>query len=437
MKIKKILAVALATIIAMTTLVLPATASAVQSALIDTTKTGTLNVFKYEMDDTAKATFSGTGEKTDEAQLPDGVSPLEGVTFKATRVVDLMDSDSNLNTTYYTTAGVSLPTVTEAKAMTALATYTKTTDSDGYAAFTNLPLGIYLVQETSSPNQVTGKVDDFLVSIPMTKSSGDAWNYNVYVYPKNETKYSDITIKKVDATTKATLEGAVFTLEKSSDNKTWKTVETGLTTDENGTVSPTDSLGYNTYFRLTETKAPTSYILDDYKTTFYINSDGYTCDAKTQTVIDSSNPYLITVTNSKPTVEKSINTKDDNGNGVYVTSATKKISNTVQYKITIKTPALTGVSNLSTLKTLKVTDTLPDGLLFKDGTAPTFGSVTCTYKISEDMKTLTVNYDTSTLKPNTTYAIYCYTVFDKDTINNTTDKSKYYGTALNNTCDLT
>ena len=197
--------------------------SAVTQYNIDPTAKGTLNVHKYEMPDTSAATNRGNGEET--TDIPASATALPGVTFTITRVADFVDATGNVNDTYYTPAGIVLPTATEAAAMTAIATYEEVTGADGVAKFENLPLGIYLVQETDAPSQVTGPVADYVVSIPMTKSTGDAWNYNVHTYPKNETVYSDITIKKVDLTTSAVLEGAEFTLYTSTDKATWTVVE--------------------------------------------------------------------------------------------------------------------------------------------------------------------------------------------------------------------
>ena len=43
------------------------------------------------------------------------------------------------------------------------------TDENGKATFTELPVGMYLVIETKTPQAVTMPVEPFLVSIPMTR----------------------------------------------------------------------------------------------------------------------------------------------------------------------------------------------------------------------------------------------------------------------------
>ena len=71
------------------------------------------------------------------------------------------------------------------------------TDENGKTIQRNLPVGLYLCVETAVPEMVTSTTNPFFVSLPMTTVSGDensaspegghAWNYDVVVYPKNET----------------------------------------------------------------------------------------------------------------------------------------------------------------------------------------------------------------------------------------------------------
>ena len=56
--------------------------------------------------------------------------------------------------------------------------------------------GLYYVSETNAPANVTGKTDDFLVSLPMTNAEGDDWIYDVHVFPKNKTTYGGVTLVK-------------------------------------------------------------------------------------------------------------------------------------------------------------------------------------------------------------------------------------------------
>lgn len=76
------------------------------------------------------------------------------------------------------------------------------TDADGKTAAENLAVGLYLLVETAVPETVTSTTDPFFVSLPMTTvdggtdgnganssspEGGHEWNYNVVLYPKNET----------------------------------------------------------------------------------------------------------------------------------------------------------------------------------------------------------------------------------------------------------
>lgn len=68
------------------------------------------------------------------------------------------------------------------------------TDSYGKTSATNLDLGLYLIVETKVPEMVVSTVDPFLVTLPMTTvngtnatNGGEAWNYDVVLFPKNLT----------------------------------------------------------------------------------------------------------------------------------------------------------------------------------------------------------------------------------------------------------
>ena len=61
------------------------------------------------------------------------------------------------------------------------------TDATGHASADQMEQGLYLVVETRVPENVTSTCNPFLVSLPMTTIDGVAWNYDVTVYPKNQT----------------------------------------------------------------------------------------------------------------------------------------------------------------------------------------------------------------------------------------------------------
>ena len=61
------------------------------------------------------------------------------------------------------------------------------TDATGHTSASDMEQGLYLVVETCVPENVTSTCSPFFVSLPMTTIDGTAWNYDVTVYPKNQT----------------------------------------------------------------------------------------------------------------------------------------------------------------------------------------------------------------------------------------------------------
>ena len=61
------------------------------------------------------------------------------------------------------------------------------TDATGHTSASSMEQGLYLVVETRVPENVTSTCNPFFVSLPMTTIDGAAWNYDVTVYPKNQT----------------------------------------------------------------------------------------------------------------------------------------------------------------------------------------------------------------------------------------------------------
>ena len=61
------------------------------------------------------------------------------------------------------------------------------TDATGHTSASDMEQGLYLIVETHVPENVTSTCNPFFVSLPMTTIDGAAWNYDVTVYPKNQT----------------------------------------------------------------------------------------------------------------------------------------------------------------------------------------------------------------------------------------------------------
>ena len=331
---------------------------------IDETKKGSITIHKYEYNGEGGKT--GTGE--DNQIPPEGATALAGVTFKITKIAEL--------DAYYGKDSGKLPSVEEAQRIAATKTDSveKDTDADGVATFDNLSLGLYLVQETDAPAQITGKVGDFLVSVPMTNATGDDWLYNVHVYPKNSSTYGEVTLQKkgqIGSTSPENLEGVQFKLEvKNADSTTWtkvtknnKDVPIGLngilTTGADGKINVKDLAPGD--YRFVEVQVPkdTGYIADlktEYK--FTVAATKGTKEDGTEYQAGSiliNNKYVdtaqhpIEVINYKPAVEKEVQDKAGDWKNA---SVDYSVGDTIPYRVTVDIPA-----NIADLKTFTLTDT--------------------------------------------------------------------------------
>lgn len=164
-----------------TTLAQGGQAQGPSKANIDFSKKGSLTLHKKKG---AESNTPATGEEME--NVPG--EPLAGVTFKITKLdYDLENGDWS---TFPKTAA-------DAAGHETGQTFEATTGADGKAVFTDLPLGIYLVEETNAPGGiVTGA--PFIVSIPMVNEASDAWNYDVIAYPKNTETKTEKTVKDAD-----------------------------------------------------------------------------------------------------------------------------------------------------------------------------------------------------------------------------------------------
>ena len=77
------------------------------------------------------------------------------------------------------------------------------TDTTGHTSASNMVQGLYLVVETRVPENVTSTCNPFFVALPMTTLDGAAWNYDVTVYPKNQTGNPDLekTVREAKSST--------------------------------------------------------------------------------------------------------------------------------------------------------------------------------------------------------------------------------------------
>lgn len=347
----------------------------------DSSKKGSITIHKYEYNGEAKVT--GTGE--DNQTPPEGAEPLANVKFKITKIAEL--------SAYYGTDAEAFPTVEAAKGMAAIATFEKATGSDGVATFNELPLGLYLVQETEAPAQITGKVEDFLVSVPMTNATGDDWLYNVHVYPKNSSTYGEVTLQKkgkIGSADATNLKGAQFKLEVQKNPTTWEQVlknnkgaDIGvagiLTTDDYGKITVKDLAPGD--YRFVEVKVPenTGYIAD-LKTAYEFTvaekdspDEGATYKAGSILIdgvkVDTAQ-HPIEVINYKPAVEKEVQYKTTKA--WENASADYSVGDTIPYRVTVDVPA-----NIADLKTFTLTDT-PEHQTYVDNSLKIYSNAECT-----------------------------------------------------------
>jgi len=148
-------------------------------------QTGSLTIHKINGNETSNS--------NDGTEQPVTGKPLQGVTFSVTPVVSKSGETIDLRTA----AGWKLithatATNVQSGAYTLGTAVDKTTGADGTAAFSKLPLGLYLVKETSQgSNNIVTSTTPFLVTIPLNQKDANGkatnkWLYDVHAYPKNQ-----------------------------------------------------------------------------------------------------------------------------------------------------------------------------------------------------------------------------------------------------------
>lgn len=344
----------------------------------------------YQVHDKAwlSAYYSGTADDTKEAEYKDA--------FKATTYYTGSNGTYTLNDTYPTYG----PKKTDAdgKAQFGKATVKGADGNDTTEA--GIPLGLYLVIETKTPDQVTTPCEPFLVSVPMTVKENDKdskyvpteWLYDVHVYPKNKTDYGEITlIKKGQVGNDAaneTLSGVTFKLykfvgTKSEDGKIvafttenytdvedatgsqWKQIKktstaagdnTGTEIGKNGlltTGSKDGDLGQITvsglsagYYCFVEQDVGDNKAFITDQTPHYFEVKGKTSQeitvANDGTVTEKATEdanLKLTVTDPRPDVEKKVKDRAPAENGdEYVEASDYSVGDNVPYKVTVKVP---------------------------------------------------------------------------------------------------
>lgn len=385
-KVKRFLTGLLSAALALSLCAMPAMADTPAPELPTTTKTtdsvidpdqkGSITIYKYLHAEEINGQ-AGTGEKQN---IPDGTEPAEDVGFTiyrvkaATTLQEYYDGKTSEETAqvsdYIDENGEVKPQFHNQIEGVADIGVEKKTNADGMVQFTDLPVGLYLVMETSKPATVTEPVEPFLVSIPMTRVTTDTnaqkqWLYDVVVYPKNSTHKGSITLKKVgvEGETVTPLAGVIFNLERQKDDGTGAWVRypdettTFETTGADGKVT-IDGLKPGTYrfqeigYNSTVADENRKYVINagDYYV-FTIAADGKVSRAEDA---DHSSDYTaenttVTVKNYAPDIEKTVK---DRTSDEYRKAADYNVGDEIPYKITVTVP-----QNITRLKKFEVTDT--------------------------------------------------------------------------------
>src|SRR5699024_9795252 len=109
----------------------------------------------------------------------------------------------------------------------------------------------------------------FKVDIPMTSKDGSDFNYDVHIYPKNETIRGAVELLKMDGEDDGNpLEGVTFELYDSNGEK----IGDSYTTDSQGIIQ-VDGLAYGDYY-FKEVATQDGYVLGDQRVEFSIEESG-------------------------------------------------------------------------------------------------------------------------------------------------------------------
>lgn len=163
-------------------------AGRVTTASIDPDATTAIEVHKLDQPEQLGEPASGVEQDVS------GLTPVAGATFTATRVPGLdLTTDAGRAEASTLTAADAIARIGDAAP-----DVTRTTDASGLASLAPLGVGLYLVDETVTPDGYASS-DPFLVALPLTTPAGDGWLETVHVYPKNAGASADLAVDDTDA----------------------------------------------------------------------------------------------------------------------------------------------------------------------------------------------------------------------------------------------
>lgn len=374
----------------------PTTTPTTTESVINPNQTGSITIYKY-LQTTEVRGEVGTGEEQN-VKTDDVTSALPGAGFTVYRVMNTQDlvnyyngnsaeaqpkvedyfekNDDGETVKSYTKKDLIANKVTEIEEGKE-----QFTDSTGKVTFKPLPVGLYLVIETTPPESVVSAVTPFLVSIPMTRVKTETekegqlkeWLYDVTVYPKNSTKTGNISLIKKGVTGNdkkngVALPGVQFQLQWYNDAaKKWEDVdEPKITGTEDGKIE-FEGLKKGTYrvkeIGYTKDAKNKSYVINkDATFEFKVDENGtiqyVTPPTGNEDFVISTADHTITVYNYKPDIDKQV---QDRGTDNWVEASDYSVGDEVPYKITVTVP-----KNIEKMQTFKVTDT-PTNLKYVEG----------------------------------------------------------------------
>ncbi len=401
MKLKRFLTGVLSAVMALSVCALPAAAAESQVTFDVNKKVGSLTITKLEQ--TQKQSEAGNGEG----------SPLAGVTFTAYKIADIKQSyeDGKATLAYdlaatlkdkeledsifngnsemfdsktglidskklYEEINKTFSKLSESEKAAMKKGEPQTTDNTGVASFKELPLGIYMIEETAAPSQILTRTANFVVSIPMvqTTENGQEWVYDVKASPKNVATYGGVSLVKTGTTAgnradAVAVPNVLFRLDKETSGGTWEAVDltdaikvaagtksqTGeattkgyLTTSDAGTITIESGLAPGKY-RFVEISASNGYVAntDENANIFTVEKGS---DGTLVTKVGDKEVKSVPVTNEKPDLDKIVAGRKG---GTTNNDADYAIGDTVPYTLTIHVPA-----NIAKMATFKVVDTV-------------------------------------------------------------------------------
>lgn len=343
--------------------------NATTNTIIDTNKKVSLTITKYEHK-------NGSNENR----------ALQGVEFTIYEIPKNLNIDTVIKAEEY----IKNNSVTS---------YKKTTPDSGTIKFSDLNIGRYLVKETNAPKNVNTMMESFLIDLPRTNSTGNGWDYDVTVYPKNITIYGNVTLTHKN-TNGDPMQNTTWILQKKDKNENWNNYEgiDILTTNNNGEVT-IENLEKGEY-RFVQNSTIEGYILDKNDTVNFVVD------------VENLNQDLIK-TSEKINIQKYVK----HVNGEYTKNIGAFTTDTVSWKTEIEVPSI-----ISEMDVFTLTEKIQEGLILNENSI-----VVCdqnenvlpenSYSLNIKNNNITIKFNPDKLENINKVIIKYETTFNYDNIN--------------------